>query len=806
MRLFWLDVRYGLRMLWKSPTLTVVSVLTMGLGVGANSSIFSVVDGVLIRSLPYEEPAHLIRIWGSSKQTGDVRLNISEMDFLDFRDQNQVFEDIAAFTWTGGGVTLSGPDGPERLRLVFVSSTFFSMLGVDAALGRGFLPNEEQPGQDRVAVLSHGLWARRFATQPDIVGQTLTLNGIGHTVVGIMPRSFRHPEEVAGQEPDLWIPLAVDRSIPNRGGRYLRAIGRVKKGLHLTRVAEEMRALAQGLEDRYPGTNTGRGVRLEPLHDAVVGDSRRALEILFAAVGLILLIACANVANLFLAKASSRQKEIAIRAAVGAGRGRLVRQLLTEALLVGLMAGVPGYLLALKSTDVLVSLASGSIPRVGDVGVDIRVLGFTLGISLLSGLVFGVLPALGASKTSLLESLKEGGQTVTGVSGLRRARSLLVVLETALAFVLVVCASLLIKSFSRLEAVDPGFDSRRVVSMNLSLPSARYQERDQQGAFYKQLVERVQSIPGVDSAAVVNYLPLEGGHSCDGITIDNRPPFPPGAEPCAEHRRISPQYFQTMGIPLLKGRIFDDRDRSEAPQVAIIDDAMARRFWADYDPLGKRVTSHGVSREIVGVVGSVSHFGLDRETLPFLYVPQIQDPVGGHFLVVRTRSEPPGLLKSVRNVVGSMDPELPVYGVQTMEHLLYGSLAQARFRTLLLGLFAAVALLLAAVGVYGVIFYSVSERTHEMGVRMALGAGRGDVLKLVVKEGMGLAATGVVLGMIGALALTRLLSSLLFEVSPTDPVTFAIVTLVLTGTALLASYVPARRASRVEPVVALRYE
>jgi putative ABC transport system permease protein len=806
MQILWQDIRYAARKLLRNPTFAGVAVITIALGVGAVTAVFTVVDGVLLRPLPYDEPERLVRIWGTSQQAGNVRSNLSEMDFLDFRNQIQVFEGMAAFNWTGGGVTLSGPDGPERLRLVFVSHGFFSLLGIDPELGRTFLPEEDRPGNDRVVVLSHGLWARRFASDPNIIGRTLILNALQHTVVGVMPRHFRHPEISSGREPELWIPLAIDAANQNRSGRYLRSIARLSEGIAPARARAELDSIAENLEKSYPDSNTGRGVRLEPLHDAWVGDVRLALIVLLAAVGLVLVIACVNVASLFLARASSRRKEFGLRAALGAGRSRLIRQMLTESLLIGLIAGILGFVLAVGATEVLVSMAAESIPRADNVNADLRAAGFALSLALATGLVFGLVPVLGLSKSNLQESLKEGAQSAPGGLGHAWTSRMFVVLETALAFILVVGAMLLIQSFLRLEHVDPGFETDHVITMNLSLSPTRYPEPSGQSAFYEQLLVRVRALAGVESAAVINYLPLAGGHSCDAFTIDARPPFPPGAGPCAEYRRISSEYFGTMEIVLLRGRDFDHRDHGESPPVAIIDESMARRFWKDEDPLGERLSAHGVSREIVGVVRSVKHFGPERESPPALYVPHVQDPVGWQSLVVRTLSEPSTLVASVRTEVGAMDSDLPVFAVQVMEHMLYDSVAQPRFRTSLLGVFATVALILAAVGVYGVVFHSVSRRIREFGTRMALGAKRRDVLGLVVKQGMILAGTGVGLGLLGALVLARFISSLVFEVSPTDPLTFAGVSVILMMTSFFACFIPARRASRVDPIVALRYE
>ncbi len=802
----WLDLRYSVRKLLKNPTHTGVAVITIALAVGANSAVFSVVDGVLLRPLPYPEPERLIRVWGTSQQARNLRGNISEMDFSDFEAQSQVFEKIAAFTWTGGGVTLTGEDEPERLRLVFVSRDFFPLLRIEPELGRFFLPEEDKPGNDRVVILSHGLWSRRFAAGRDIVGQTLILNAVEHTVVGVMPRHFKHPESSAGQEPDLWIPLAISAASGNRSGRYLRSIARLEEGVSLARAQAEMDVMTKGLEEDYPASNTGRGVRLESLHEAWVGDVRVALLLLLAAVGAVLIIACANVASLLLAKAVSRQKEVAVRAALGASRARLVRQLLTESVLISLVAGLLGLILALGATKILVSMAGESVPRAGNVSVDVRVTLFTFGLAFVTGLFFGLVPALGTSKIRLQQSLKEGAQAAASGAVRGHASSLLVVFETALAFVLVIGAVLLIQSFLHLESVDPGFETENVITMNISLPPARYGEPHEQGVFYERLLERVRAIPAVESAAVINYLPLASGHSCDSFTIDAQTPFPPGAGPCAEYRRISPEYFRTMRVPVLAGRDFERRDDEDAPSVAVVDETMARRFWGDKDPIGKRLSSHGVSREIVGIVRSVRHFGPERESPPALYVPHVQDPVGWHSLVIRTPSQTSGLMASVRAEVGAMDPSLPLFGLQTMEQMFHDSVAQPRFRTLLLGGFAGVALILAAVGLYGVIYHSVSQRTREFGVRMALGAQRADVLRLVVRQGMTLVVAGMILGVFGAFGLTRFMSSLLFQVSPTDLTTYSVMCFILIVTAFLACLVPARRASKIDPLVALRYE
>ena len=812
MRSVWQDLRYGLRMLLRKPGFTFAAVLTIALGIGANTAIFSAVNAVLLRPLPYLEPERLVRIWGTSARQSATEArgefydyNISPNNFYDWREQNQVFAQMAAFSF--GSLTLTGRDEPLRLVCPAVSAEFFSVLGVTPAHGRFFLPEEEQVGQHRAVVLSHGLWHSQFGGDPNIIGQTLSFEGNSFVVVGVAPANFRHPVRSPIGEPDLWRPLALRLEPGNRGGYWLHAIGRLKPGVTLEQAQAEMSAISNRLEQQYPETNAGRGARLSALHHAVVGNVRPALWLLFGAVGLVLLIACANVANLLLARASTRRREMAIRLSLGASFFRVVRQLLTESLLLALIGGAFGLLLALWLTDVFIALGA-DIPRLEEVSVDTRALGFALGLTLLTGIIFGLAPALNAVKFDLNQSLKEGG--LTSSPRRHRSRSLLVVSEVALALMLLVGAGLLLKSFWRLQSVDPGFNPEGALVLDISLPQARYPQRAEAANFYQQLLTRIEALPGTQAAGAVNILPLSGSSSCDSFSIAGHPPMPQGQEPCAEIRASSVSYFRALGIPLLMGRQFTEQDRRDAPPVALINETMARRFFPAADPIGQRINLDGASqpvwREIVGVVADVKHFGLDVEPRPEIYQPLLQAPFRGMTIVARTNADPETLASAVRAEVRALDKDLPIYNLRTMRDLVSSSIAQPRFRTLLLGSFAALALLLAAIGVCGVMFNTVAQRTHEIGIRLALGAGRRDILKLILWQGMSLALMGISVGLGAAFALTSVMRSLLFGVSATDWATFVSAALLLFGIALLACYLPARRATKVDPMEALRYE
>jgi putative ABC transport system permease protein len=810
MNTLWQDVRYGLRMLVKSPGFTVVAVVALALGIGANTAIFSIVNAMLLRPLPYGEPDRLVVVWETNPDLSSPYLRThneaSPANFLDWRQQQTVFEDIAAYRFND--YNLTGGDAPEQLLGNPVTANMFDVLKVRPLLGRTFRPEDGDPKSDRVVVLSYGLWQRRFGGDANIVGRQLNLNGNPTTVVGVMPADFEFPAPFS----QLWTALRfANDTPPSRTAHFLYTRARLKPGVSLQQAEAEMQTIAARLRQQYPDTNTNRSVRLVPLHTQTVEQARTGLLVLLGAVGFVLLIACANVANLMLARATARYREIAIRTALGAGRWRIVRQLLTESVLLSVLGGALGVLLALWGIDLL----TAAVPREfalyvygwNQIKLDRWVLAFTFGVSVLTGVLFGLVPALQASKTDLNEALKEGGRGTVGHAR-RRFRNALVVVEVALALVLLVGAGLLGKSFLRLLEVKPGFDPHNVITAQLTLPSARYEKDEQVVQFFTQLTERVAAQPGVEAVGTIDMLPMAGSGGTNTFIIDGRPLARPGVYPEANARTVDPGYFGALRIPVLKGRNFTAQDRAGAPGVCIVNETFARLFFPGEDAVGKILRNPDGTNpfQIVGVVGDIKHWGLDDEAEAYLYAPQLQMPSNGVALVVRSSTDTAALMAMIRREVRALDPDQPIFDVKTMNERIAHTTSPARLGSFLLGLFALVALTLAAVGIYGVMAYSVTQRTHELGVRMALGAQPRDVLRLVVQQGMLLVGIGLLIGLAASFALMRWLASKLFQVSPADPTTFAAVTLLLAAVALVACLVPARRATKVDPMIALRYE
>ena len=801
----WRDVRTGVRALVHSPVFTVVTVLSLALGIGANTAIFSVVNGLLLRPLPYPEAEQIVDVWHTPPQQsfpGLDRFSVSPANYLDWKAQSTAFEQMAVYADTG--LSLSTSNDPLPLIGAVVSSDFFSVLRTNAMLGRTFTPDEERPGRDQVAVIGHGLWQRAFGANPNIIGQTLTLNSRSFTVVGIMPAGFEFPREA-----ELWVPLAWDdnerktRSIHD----YL-VIARLKQNVSLQQARAEMSTISSRLEQQYREENTGWGAVVTPLREDLVGDVRLALLVLFCAVGFVLLIACANVANLMLARGANRQKEIAVRIALGAGRARLIRQLLTESVLLAVIGGLLGLLLAVWGSKMLVQL--GSLPNSGALGIDTWALGFTLLVSFAAGIIIGIVPALQFTRTSISEALKQGSGRTGGSPIKQHTRKALVISEVALSLVLLIGAGLMIRSFWKLQNVDPGFDTSNALTMSIVLTPSRYSEPHQRLAFVDRAMEQIRAVPGVVSVGTTTRVPLGGGGSTQPFSVEGRPAAAIAEQPMAQTRYISPDYFRAIGIPLRQGRFFSDQDRDNSVPVVIISEAMARRFWPGENPIGRRLTpsfhSEQGTREIVGVVGDVKTSGLDADASAMMYLPFKQAPLPFLSFVVRTASTPESLIQPVSKAIYAIDKEQALTDVETMDQVLGKSLSGRRFNMTLLLTFAGVALMLAAVGVYGVMNYTVTLRRRELGIRMALGAAKMDVLRLVLGQGLTLTLIGVGAGLVAAYALTRLMASLLYGVKATDYLTLITVPAVLIAVGLAASYVPARRATKVNPTIALRTE
>jgi putative ABC transport system permease protein len=797
---FWQDIRFGTRMLLNKPGFTLIAVITLALGVGANSVIFSFFNGILLRPLPFQQPEQLVLLDEITSKRGAASLGVSFPNYLDWRAQNQVFSDLGGYQDIT--FTLTGVGDAEELPGAMASDRLFELLGVAPQLGRTFTPEENQPAHHHVVILSHGLWRRRFGGDPKIVGGTITFVNRAWVVVGVMPPGFKFPAAA-----EFWIPLAHGPSWP-RSMHGMGAIARLKQGVTREQAQSGMSLIARRLAEQYPASNDGLDVSVTLLRDHLVKDYRRGLWILLGAVGSVLLIASANVANLLLARATARRREVAIRAALGAGRFRIIRQMLCESLLLGALGGVAGMSLAWLGVDLLLAALPSELPFWMKFNVDGRVLAFTLAVSLLTSLIFGAAPAWQAARIDLIEALKDGGRSVVGGSrnGLRR---FLVVAQVALALILLAGAGLMMRSFLRLKQVRLGFNPENVLTMRVNTPGDGY--RGGVAPFYQQLVERVNSLPGVEVAGAIIPLPLSGVDEWWGnfLTVEGTAELSFTHSPKINLGIITPNYFRAMEIPLFAGRAFTDADTRDAPLVAIIDERLAQEYWPNENPLGKRIRTGLPARDnnwrsIVGVVGTVQHERLDAATRKMVYVPSLQHPTGFQTLVVRSLAPRESLIAAVRNVVKEMDPNLPITHVAMMREVIAESIWQPRLYAILFAVFAVVALTLAAVGIYGVMSYTVAARTHEIGIRMALGAERRHTLKLVVGQGMVLALGGVGIGVAGALLLTRLMRTLLFGVSATDPLTFAGVSLLLFGVALLACYLPARKAAQVDPLVALR--
>ena len=813
----WQDLSYGLRLLRKDTVFTAVALLTLALGIGANTAIFSIVNATLLRPLSYPNPDQIVMVWGTNPGGFGWRgkTGFSALNFLDYQEQNQVFAHMGTFN--GADFTLTGVDNPDRIRASRVTAEFFNVFEVKPMLGRTFLPEEDQAGQDRVVVLSYGLWQRRFGSDPNMIGQTIRLDGTTYTVVGVLPQSFDFSIPEFFGSKDLWIPAVIPRN-EKRGNKFLPVIARLKPGVTLHQAQEDLDAITNRLRLEYASEMGGFGTKLVPLHEQIIGDTRLVLWLLFGAVGLVLLIACANVANLQLARASTRQKEIALRMALGASRGRVVRQLLTESVLLAMIGGALGVVLASWGIRLLTTLGPAGIPHETIVTIDSVVLVYSFALSLVTGVLFGLAPALQSAPTRLSESLKEGGRISPSSGSGRRLRNLLTIAEVAFSMILLIGAGLLIRSFVGLLQVNPGFETRNILTVSLDLPRYSYPEPTKQAAFYTQLMEHIKALPGVTAVGATNDLPPTKGSHSSGVSIEGQPPIDGSSAALAVQQRLAtPDYFRVMGIPLISGRPFSEADTSSASPVVVINQTFARRFFPNENPIGQHL-KFGVAEgsnpwlTIVGEVGDVRGFGLDKQPNSEMYISSQQqnflpyNPLPRMYVVVRTTNDPNSIAAAVLGAVRELDKDLPLPKAHTMEEVLATSIGERHSNMLLLGMFALIAMILAGVGIYGVICYSVAQRTHEIGVRLALGAQSRDIVTLVVGNGMKLALIGIAFGLGGAVALTRLMVNLLYGVTPTDVMTFIAVSVALMIVAFVACYLPARRAMKVDPMIALRNE
>jgi putative ABC transport system permease protein len=805
MQTLWQDLRYGARMLLKKPSFTLIAVITLALGIGANTAIFSVVNAVLLRALPFPEPERLVVL--TEKTREGERMGVAYLNYQDWRERAESFTELAGFR--GTLLNLTGADKPVRLQGRAVSWNFFRMLGVHPQLGRMFVEQDDKAGAERTTLLSHALWQSKFGGDPAIAGKAISLNGDTYTVIGVMPPGFEF-----FRQDDLFVPLGIfitpqsgDLGRGNHSG--LNVLARLKEGVSVAQASVEMDTLAAQLERAYPDTNSGNGALTYRLLDRYASDIRQTLWVLLGAVGFVLLIACVNVANLLLVRAAERQKEIAIRLALGAGRWRIIRQLLSESALLAFLSCLAGLLLGVWMMEGLVALAPDGIPRLSQTRLDRTALLFTVGISVLTGLLFGLLPAWQSARHELHAALKEGGRTSTG-SGREQTRKLLLVAEVGLSLVLLIGAGLMLRTVYQLTHVDPGFAAENLLTMQFNLPRNGYDE-PRRRVFYNECLTRIEALPGVRGAALTHSLPIDGSN-WNSVFIAADKPVPARAElPNAAFTPVSANYFKAMGIRLLKGRVFTEADTADKPTLTVINETLAQRLWPDEDPIGKRLKQGWPEdktpwREVIGVVADVKLNGVDQETPLQSYFPLVQDPPRLMSLVVRASGNPLNLAATVEETLHGLDKDLPVFGVRSMDQLIGNAIARQRLTLVLLLGLACLALLLAAVGIYGVISYSVSQRTHEIGIRLALGARTGDVLRLIVGQGMKMTLVGVALGLLSAYAMTRWIETLLFRVGATDPVTFTVIALLLIVVSLLACYIPARRATKVDPMVALRYE
>jgi putative ABC transport system permease protein len=802
------DIRYGVRSLLKRPAATAIALLTLALGIGVNTAIFSAVDSILLRPLPLKDPERLVSVWEQTPALGIRQNQAAPANFFDLRSQNNSFEALGAYGPLD--INLTGGGEPERLDGQLVSANVFSILGVAPAIGRTFLPNEDQVGQENVVVLSDALWQRRFNRDPSILNRTIALNGESFTVVGVMPRGFFFPV----RETALWLPWAMEpEQASGRGDHYLTLVARLKPEITLERANADLTAIGQRLAAEYPRTNEGLGFIARSLHQDYVGNLRLPILILFAAVGLVLLIACANVANLLLAQATTRRKEIAIRIALGARRWTIVRQMLVESLLLACSGGLLGVLGAYWIVQGLEKLLPESLSKLQGVSIDARVLLFTLGVSVLTAVVFGGLPALLASRTMPGATLSDVARDMAGGSSGRYIRRVLVVSEVALAVVLLVSAGLLIRSFQLLRQVDPGIKTENVLTMRMVLPMPKYLKAEARRSFFDEVLRRIKETPGIEAAGIITFLPLSFSGMNFSFSVEGRPSPSDMNLPFALFRVVSPDYFRAMSIPVLRGRSFETHDSPDATPVVVVNRRLAEQYWPGEEAVGRRLKvgpadSPNAWLTVVGVVGDVRQTGLYEQKLEF-YVPYMQERrsfMAPRDLVVRTNADPAHIAAAVRQAVWAVDKDQPVSNIRTMDQVFAAAISQERFQALMLGLFAGLALVLACVGLYGVISYTVVQRTHEIGVRMALGAQSVDVLRLVIRQGMFLTFTGLVVGIVAGTFVTRVLSDMLFGVTPRDPLTFAGVPVLLLVVAFLACYIPARRATRIDPLIALRYE